>query len=169
MGSINPPTSLDAWTALGAQLVPSNEDAAFWWQMTGSSLALLLQQADYDLESQHQSLLFHFDHVVSRLGARPTSEGLPNGWKSFATDDYSPIEYSRSWGSEQASPKVRYTFEAIGPAAGSTSDPFNQMPSVDIVRELGVGEQWFNHFSRAFVDSGNDASTTKQTLKPLSP
>ncbi|KAI4122673.1 MAG: hypothetical protein LQ347_006426 [Umbilicaria vellea] len=165
MGSIGLSTSTEAWNTLAAKLVPSSKDAAFWWQMTGPTLAILLLEAGYDLDSQRECLLFHYNHIVSRLGARPTSEGLPDGWNSFVTDDYSPVEYSWSWDSEQASPKVRYTLEAIGPDAGSTNDPFNQAMAVDLIRELGVNEEWFSHFSKAFVHSGDEASVTQQILK----
>ena len=74
------------------------------------------------------------------------------------TDDFSPLEYSWSWNKgPRDAPKVRFTVELIGPAAGSIYDPFNITAAVDTAQEIAsnfpdVDLTWFNHFLSAFVD-----------------
>ena len=93
--------------------------------MTGPPLALLLLHAGYDLHSQYNGLLFHYQLNCLRLGARPGIDGVPRGWKSFMTDEFSPLEFSWSWDSSEERPQVRYSIEAIGADAGKAMDPFN--------------------------------------------
>ncbi|KAI9842246.1 MAG: hypothetical protein M1837_007391 [Sclerophora amabilis] len=158
---VYPAVSSKVWKVLARQLQPPSEDSAFWWQMTGSVLGEFLAQAGYDLHSQYESLLFHFHVVAPRLGPRPTLDGLPRNWKSFMTDDFSPIEYSWKWGDLTEPPEVRYSLEAIGPQAGTVTDPFNEATTMDLVHQLhlvlpNVDWQWFYHFVNAFRGTGTD-------------
>ena len=152
-----------SWKAVRKGGSTSSKDVAFWWQATGPSLAVLLQEAVYDPQSQRNAISFHLNSIIPRLGPGPTADGLPTHWKSFVTDDFSPLEWSWSWDTEKSPPKVRFTMEAIGPEAGSVDDTFNQAETMDLIRTFSRdGDEakwkWFDHFTKAFVDhSGGDS------------
>ena len=152
---------------------PKNADAAFWWQATGSILAEALQQAEYSLEEQYTCLLFHQNFVVARLGPRPHTS-LSRMWKSFMTDDFSPIEYSWNWGTGSKPPDVRYSIEAIGPEAGTLGDPFNQKMTLDLVEELRsklphADWTWFNILRDSFQINPSLAGAFRSTDLPSKP
>ncbi|KAI9645556.1 hypothetical protein NHQ30_006298 [Ciborinia camelliae] len=123
--------------------------------MTGGPLSVMLEAAGYDEHSQYAALLFYFQHIIHRLGIPPTPQGLPHGWRSFMTDDCSPIEYSWAWGS---APRIRYAVEAAAPSAGSAYDPFNQFETIQLVdglkRSQNMDWQLFEFFQKCFVPSG---------------
>lgn len=139
--------------------------------MTGPMLATMLLEAGYNLYSQYQGLLFHFRYVIGNLGSRPTTRGLPRMWQSYRTDDFSPLEFSWSWGGCSQSPKVRYSVEAIGLGAGGADDPFNSKAARNLVRELSstlndVDYQWFDHFQEALHSSyGQGAADSMAELQ----
>lgn len=127
--------------------------------MIGRPLALLLHEAGYDIHDQYAGLIFFRHCIAGRLGARPTYTGLPQIWKSFMTDDFTPVEYSWSWDTLGGPPKIRFSIEAIGPDAGTQSDPFNQCMTTDLVGHLGsvapnVDWTLFDHFRDAFCEQG---------------
>ena len=153
---------------------PKDADAAFWWQTTGYILAEALQQAEYSLEEQYTYLLFHHNSVVARLGPRPNTRSLSRMWKSFMTDDFSPIEYSWNWGTGSKPPDVRYSIEAIGPEAGLIGDPFNQKMTLDLVDELrsklpNADWTWFNILRESFQINSSPAGAFRSTLLPSKP
>lgn len=127
--------------------------------MIGRHLALLLHEAGYDIHNQYGSLLFFRHCIAGRLGARPTLTGSPQVWKSFMTDDFSPVEYSWCWDTPKGPPRIRFSVEAIGPDAGTQSDPFNQEMTTELVRHVesvasNVDWKLFNHFRNAFCEQG---------------
>ena len=129
----------------------------------------MLFQAGYDSHDQYQGLLFHYRYVVPRLGPRPTTSGVPRNWKSYIADDFSPLEYSWSWETAEAPPKVRYLIEAIGSSAGMATDPFNQEMTMDLVEQLSSTApnsdwKWFNHFTRALCASDRGTSIIHGSL-----
>ena len=153
---------------------PKNADAAFWWQATGYILAEALQQAEYSLEEQYAYLLFHHNSVVAHLGPRPNIRSLSRMWKSFMTDDFSPIEYSWNWGTGSKPPDVRYSIEAIGPEAGTLSDPFNQKMTLDLVDELRsklphADWTWFNILRESFQINSSPVGAFRPTELPSKP
>ncbi|KAL9591696.1 MAG: hypothetical protein Q9179_007462, partial [Wetmoreana sp. 5 TL-2023] len=90
------------------------------------------------------------------LGPRPNLQAKPSLWRSFMTDDYSPVEFSWCWDTPETSPKVRYSIEAIGNRAGTREDPFNMEETLASIQELkkalpGTDWQWFEHFSDHFT------------------
>lgn len=115
-----------------------------------------MEEAGYDLRSQYLGLLFHLRHIAPRLGPAPCKNTPPH-WKSFMTDDFSPLEYSWNWDSPTAPPKIRYSIEAIGPAAGTPLDPFNQASTLDLCSQVdaicpAVDWSWFELFQGALCD-----------------
>ena len=152
-----PQTSSQVWKVLRSWVNPGDVASAFWWRMTGPALAILMEQAGYDIHNQYQGLMFHFQYIVNRLGPPPRVKGPPTHWKSFMTDDYLPVEYSWNWSVEGSSPKVRYSVEAIGNEAGTIQDRFNQKMTQDMINQLnkerpGINWQWFNKLSKTFHD-----------------
>ncbi|KAI4090508.1 MAG: hypothetical protein L6R37_007866 [Teloschistes peruensis] len=140
-----------AWDVLDAYLRPRDENSAFWWRATGYVLAEMLAQADYSPHGQYGCLLFHLHFVVSHLGPCPNHKMKPSSWKSFMTDDHSPIELSWCWDTPRTPPKVRYAIEAIGNRAGTTDDPYNAQETLVSVQQLrnslpGTDWQLFDHF-----------------------
>ncbi|KAG7001491.1 4-O-dimethylallyl-L-tyrosine synthase [Physcia stellaris] len=157
-GSEETDTLTQAWQVVAEVKPRPNDHVTSWWQATGPSLLHMLEEAKYDSHSQQKHLTFYSKHLVHRLGPWPLGQEQPSRWRSFVTDDFSPLEYSWSWnkGSLDA-PKVRYTIELVGPEAGSVQDSFNITAAVDTAREIAcnspnVDLTWFNHFLSAFVD-----------------
>lgn len=160
------------WSVVSHLLRPKNADTAFWWQASGSILAEALRQADYPLEEQYACLLFHYKCIVSRLGSRPQLSNVPQMWKSFMTDDFSPIEYSWNWGTGDKPPDVRYSIEAIGSEAGMVGDPFNQKMTLDLVGELRsmlphADWTWFNILQESFQTTYSSTGTLTSTELPI--
>lgn len=168
------PTDSEAssiWNSVSKRLPPRNEDCDFWWQSTGPQLSALLLQAGYDVSQQYEGLLFHYHVVVPRLGHCPMPSSSPAQptklWKSFMQDDFSPIEFSWKWdtGKElsdgrMSKPGLRMAIEAIGPLAGTASDPLNQEPTRQLLHGLSsanptVDLTWFHQISRALFGDVN--------------
>ncbi|KAB8070365.1 aromatic prenyltransferase [Aspergillus leporis] len=134
----------------------------FWWETTGSTLGMMMQKAGYDIHRQYHYLLFYYHHIAPLLGKRPTPDGKPSHWKSFMTDDYTPIELSWSWTEDGSAPTVRFSIEPICPDAGSSQNPVNQnamamtiakMESILSSVELDLG--WYQVLSEALTVQGN--------------
>lgn len=130
------------------------DDASYWWDVTGKILQTLLSRAGYSAQRQHDILLF-YGQVVQSLGSRPTADRPSNGWQSFMTDDFSPLEFSWHWGNAKTnvSPTIRLSIEAIGDQAGTPADPWNQKASIDLLDRLrpdvlAIDLQWYKHLAR---------------------
>ena len=131
----------------------------------------MLLEAGYDLHSQYQSLLFYYHFIAPNLGKRPSPKGESDGWSSYCNDDLSPIEYSWAWEDFNGSPKIRFAMEAIGPTAGSESDPFNQNASRDLVHRLhaqfpDVNLELFDFFWRFLTTSNRDTGPVEARAIP---
>ena len=122
------------------QMLPAQDKSPhFWWQTTGSALATLLEKSDSTLDHSIRSLVFYHSFVCPYLGQAPmtSSDGSTRpSWRSFMTDDFTPVELSWSWGVGHAPPAVRYSFEPIGPLAGTEVDPLNAHSATDFMNEL---------------------------------
>ena len=114
---------------------PLNDNANFWWREMGQTVANLMNQADYDLDSLVRNLIFVRNNVVGWMGPKP-----PHDWKSYICDDHSPVEYSWSWNGSWKSrgdkPKIRLVFEPNGPDSGSSSDPLNLYMVNEFMKEV---------------------------------
>ena len=114
----------------------NNANAEYWWKTTGSMLGILMEEAGYDLQSQYFGLIFHLHYINSRLGPAKSATAEKPTWRSFMTDDFSPLEYSWNWDTPKKGPKIRYAVEAIGPDAGSLKDPYNQNSTLELCDQL---------------------------------
>ena len=147
------PSNSSAWDGLAKWLPTRDENSSWWWKSTGRQLATVLADGGYELSQQYEALLFHYRMVVPWLGARPTS--VKPKWKSFMTDDFSPIEYSWKWAKDCKGPEVRYGVEPLSLYAGSSLDPLNQMPTRALLQQVrqvmpdDIDLTWFDHFLRS--------------------
>lgn len=147
----------------------SRADFQFWENTVRTALKTLMGGAGYETAALQQNLNFVSHSIAPFLGTRPVQGQIPR-WKSFMTDDYSPLEYSWSWDEEP--PIVRYSFEPIGPLAGTSQDPFNHeapMAYVDHLRtRLPAADwRWFTHFADAFYNPLMQATVSKTPLAAL--
>ena len=151
-----------AMSALPSGPIRANPIFDFWWSKVASSLAVLLSQAGYSPESQYRNLLFFSSFIVPELGKLPVSSArsvrgsLP--WKSFMTDDGTPIEFSWDWGCTDKGqpPIIRFSIEPIAPEAGSQTDPLNSNASLSLMHRLQqaltvINLFCFYHFSNYFL------------------
>lgn len=160
------------WQAIGTMLFLQCSDTQFWWRTTGYALAVYLQHANYPLESQYYQLVFFALFVAPALGPALNRKVSEPRWKSFMTDDNTPIELSWDWGVEGDLPAIRYSIEPIGICAGTSLDPFNQHAASRFFGRLNqflpqMNLQWFEHFSNEFFAfnslnlSGNERHETR--------
>jgi DMATS type aromatic prenyltransferase len=95
-----------------------------------------MEEAGYDLQSQYFGLIFHLHYINPRLGPAGNTASERPLWKSFMTDDFSPLEYSWNWDTPKKGPKIRYAVEAIGKDAGTLKDPYNQDSTLELCDQL---------------------------------
>ena len=144
------------WSSVDQSRPVLDPDAEFWWNETGRALAAMMHAAEYDRSSQHRGLLFHLRYVVPYLGSKPTKDGYPQHWRSFMTDDFSPLEYSWNWGVGSTAPAIRYSIEAIGKSAGTPQDPVNRQAVHSLLQNLksvqpNVNLELYEIFMKEFV------------------
>lgn len=135
-----------------------DHDAQYWWTSSGFALAILLDRAGYSGDAQRRLLQF-IRAVVPSLGAAPGGPGGQPRWRSFMTDDHTPIELSWDWrtGGAGQTPKIRFSIEPVGVDAGTPADPYNQLAAArlrDVMRErlspprTDTETAWLAHFQR---------------------
>ena len=139
---------------LGLCLPPLPRDALIWWHLTSEFLLELVSHAGFTSHQQKLSLEFYYRFVVPNLGPPLTSIESPNLWKSFMTDDFTPIEFSWDWGNADSMTdrRVRLSVEPISYNAGTFKDPFNATASYELLHELSktlkdLDLQWFHWLS----------------------
>jgi hypothetical protein len=144
-----------------------NSDAKIWWEITGSFLGIFMEEAGYDTQSQYFGLIFHLHYINSRLGpAYNPIRGQPR-WRSFMTDDFSPLEYSWNWDTPQKDPKIRYAVEAVGSEAGTLKDPFNQDSTLELCDQLRTALPGTNFtLLDVLKNSFYDGDKAKDSQKP---
>ncbi|KAF9241491.1 hypothetical protein DTO027I6_9085 [Penicillium roqueforti] len=107
----------------------SADDISLWVEDVGSMLQSMLVMAGYPSDSESLHTKFFRESVARSLGSHPKGCGPPDSWKSFMTDDHTPVELSWCWSTSLATPTVRYSVEPIGPSAGQEVDPINTAAS----------------------------------------
>lgn len=161
-----------AWTALNQEVSAGgqtqNEAWSFWWQSTAVTLAILLEKAGYSYDDQVRDLRLYSSAVIPELGVGPDHDDSPQHWKSFMTDHHCPVEFSWEWGSGSGLPLVRFSFEPIGPHAGTAEDPFNRHATLHFVdkyhtRLEGCDLSWFRHMWGRLVHFDDIQGDPKRT------
>ncbi|RMJ03547.1 hypothetical protein BHE90_013089 [Fusarium euwallaceae] len=136
----------------------------YWYLTVGHALTTFLVSAGYGHEDQ-VNFLYHFAKmVIPYLGVSPIS-GLPR-WKSFMTDNHTPIELSWDFHTGTEQPTIRYSIEPVGLNAGTPEDPNNDRASVDFKQSLtqafpNIDSTLFNHF-QAFFSSRRCAKSSPE-------
>lgn len=150
-----------AWVMIDRELSELHQDRnsshLFWWTSTGIPFAILLEKAGYQFDEQLHHLRFYFVVIVPELGNGPRHDGTLMHWKSFMTDHHSPVEFSWAWNRGKKLPVVRFSFEPIGQAAGTPTDPINQYAALRFVANQhsqikGCDLLWFNHLWENLID-----------------
>lgn len=123
--------------------------ALYWWRASGHSLAVLLEKAGYSSSSQCQLLEIIWS-ITPFLGAEHVP-GRQAQWKSFMTDDHTPIELSWDWRTGNEPPKIRFSIEPVGVDSGTHSDPHNHEAASKfretVLQSLSPASMaWLDHF-----------------------
>ena len=121
------------WKVINESLAYGEISYQLWWNTTGSVLAGLLHEAGYHVTAQCEILLFYFLIVVPQLGPHPRALRGLLPWKSFMTDEHTPIELSWEWGLGEKSPMVRLSIEPIRLDAGTSPDPLNEYATNQVI------------------------------------
>ncbi|GIC94186.1 aromatic prenyltransferase [Aspergillus udagawae] len=94
----------------------------------------MLDMASYLPESQATHLQFFRDGVTASLGPHPRRHEAPTAWRSFMTDDNTPVELSWCWSNAADIPTVRYAVDPIGKVAGPAASPMNATSSARLLQ-----------------------------------
>ncbi|CAL1695393.1 unnamed protein product [Somion occarium] len=129
-----------------------DEDDAFWWGVAGQPLACLFEQADYNVQVQFIHMLFFYSRVLPYLGPRPSKTNKPF-FKSFMTDDHTPVEIS--WVIHNGKLNVRYCVEPVGTIVDS-----EQLAALRMVHNLkhlmhDLDLRWFDILRDTLVSSSS--------------
>ncbi|KAJ5894548.1 hypothetical protein N7495_006239 [Penicillium taxi] len=132
---------------------PSANDRSLWINEVGSMLTDMLIMAGYPSLSESIHTKFFHESVAQSLGPHPRGRGSPDSWKSFMTDDHTPVELSWCWSTSLETPTVRYSVEPIGPFAGKEIDPINTAASLRLLGDTlplapGLDLSLHQHFQR---------------------
>jgi DMATS type aromatic prenyltransferase len=151
----------------------SINNTKYWWKMSGMVLWALMEEAGYDIAAQYSSLIFHLHYIVPHLGPVPRLQSPPV-WKSYMTDDFSPLEYSWNWDTPKGPPKVRYSAEPVGSISGTFEDPFNQVPTLRLQNQLSrdypnINWGWFNIIRDTFCDLRDRTTETAKGTVEIEP
>lgn len=143
-----------AWYCLNSKHQGTlNIHGNYWWRSCGYALAILLGRAGYSFAAQIRFLDFFARCIAPKLGI--ANEPGVERWASFMTDDHNPIELSWDWYTGSEPPKIRFSVEPVGEAAGTADDPRNDLIAgeflKDLLRELpATSMQWLYHFDSYF-------------------
>ncbi|KAI0509031.1 tryptophan dimethylallyltransferase-domain-containing protein [Xylaria bambusicola] len=155
-------TELSAWQQITSDIAHTESLHHYlWYQHVGKALGIILFNAGYSYDAQYRNLAFFMRLVAHNLGSFPTSGYITQPWKSFMTDDGSPVEFSWDWGTGNDRPTIRYSIEPIGLTAGTSLDPLNLLVGVDFERQLikalpDLGVEWLHHFQDFFKNHGDN-------------
>ncbi|OTA93565.1 hypothetical protein M434DRAFT_11509 [Hypoxylon sp. CO27-5] len=112
-----------------------------------------MRESNYSGHARSRITSFFAECIVPFLGP---STGLGfKRWKSFMTDDHTPIELSWDWRGPTDKPIIRFSVEPVGLTAGTFSDPMNSKAPESFKRMLTeafpkLEMSWFDHFNSFF-------------------
>jgi 4-O-dimethylallyl-L-tyrosine synthase len=158
-----------AWNDISKILEPTNRDVKFWWETSGAILGMMLESVSLDLHLQYHHLFFYYCILAPALGKHPSRQ---SSYKSFMTDDFTPLEFSFSWDGTKST--VRLSIEPIGPETGGSEDHFNTVMAEKLIRHfshssMNLDLQLFNHFRRIFGVSPENANKLDEVWDPAEP
>lgn len=141
----------------------------FWQNRVGITLAILMHKAGYDLETRYSYIRFFLDCTISALGPSSNLSSGSSRWKSFMTDDHTPVELSWEWRHSGESPDIRYSIEPIGISAGRCADPFNLQATRHLIGQLqhtapDIDLRWYSHFAERLLPDAQDLGSQTGTM-----
>ncbi|KAJ4854539.1 tryptophan dimethylallyltransferase domain-containing protein [Trichoderma breve] len=102
--------------------------------------------------------------VSPSLGFHPSATEAPHIWKSFMTDDHTPVELSWCWSAAKDTPKVRYSVEAISRSAAQGTDLVNAAANVRLLGDsLSIAPDMDLYLHRHFRNLLSSRHITQQT------
>ncbi|KAF7588835.1 hypothetical protein BBP40_005189 [Aspergillus hancockii] len=134
-----------------------NIDQKLWWHSTGPMFAAMLDLAGYDVHSQYRILGTYLKHIIPFLGVYPTRTN--DRWLSILTRYGTPFELSLNCSHSL----VRYTYEPITSATGTSKDPFNTNAIWESLHRLiplqkGIDLEFFRHFKEDLTLNSDDSA-----------
>lgn len=146
----------EVYKTLSIVLSFQSNDHKLWWHSTAPMFAEMLHRAKYDIHSQFKHLGIYAKYIVPSLGVYPTND--KDRWLSILTRYGTPFELSLNCSDNL----VRYTFEPIDTATGTSRDPFNSLAIWKSLQSLmtvqpGVDTRWFCHFKHDLTLSNSES------------
>lgn len=138
-------------------LLGCNQDVTGWWNDLGKLFAQLLQLGGHTLEDQHRHLRFLFETVIPALGPHPCT--YPSAMTLLGAPLDTSLKYYRD-----GPPLVRVALEPLNQQSGTATDPFNQLPTSELVATLaklnlsGFDTTIYDHFAEQFTLSPEEAT-----------
>ncbi|KAJ5629083.1 DMATS type aromatic prenyltransferase, partial [Penicillium lividum] len=138
-----------------------------WWKKTGRLLSKVLEAAQYSQDRQYEALLFYSQVLIPRLGP------YPSVFRSAITRSGLPLEFSVNYQQHSvAGHVVRIGLEPVAEASGTTKDPYNQKPIIELLDKLeklgppGFNVSLFNHFLEAHTLSEQESQELGADARP---
>ncbi|KAM0432324.1 hypothetical protein ACHAPT_004865 [Fusarium lateritium] len=130
-----------------------NPHQRYWYQNVGYVLVSFLNSAGYTQMNQI-NILHHFANLVTPHLGSAFRIGLPR-WRSFMTDDHTPVQLSWDFGTGVEKPTIRYSIEPIGLDAGTAVNLQNARAAGDFKKDLmdafpEINTTLFEHFHACF-------------------
>jgi len=121
----------------------------------------MMEMAGYTNQSQEFHSDFFSRNTAKFLGPHPEGSQKSDSWKSFMTDDHTPIEFSWNWSAKRRTPSVRYSVDPIGNSARTRIDPFNTYESIELLEKTlrlapGIDLGWYEYFTKMLTISGTE-------------
>lgn len=132
------------------QSLKFNKDELFWWDTCGRILSRMFGLLNYDVHIQYLHMLFFHTRVAPYMGPRPI-RGQDPVFKSYMTDDFTPIEVS--WVvNDDGTATVRYAIEPILKDDPTATFSAAKRMIADLRPALpGLDMTWFNIIDDALV------------------
>lgn len=130
-----------------------NPHQRYWYQNVGHVLSSFLTSAGY-IQMSRINILHHFANLVTPHLGSAFRIGLTR-WKSFMTDDSTPIQLSWEFHTGAERPTIRYCIEPIGLDAGTAVNPQNTRAAGEFKKSLvesfpDISMTLFDHFHACF-------------------
>ncbi|EFQ99847.1 tryptophan dimethylallyltransferase [Nannizzia gypsea CBS 118893] len=109
-----------------------NFDQASWWHDVAPMAERILQHSNYSKESQYQYMLLLSQVLVPSLGPYTPSQRT---WRSTITRSGVPVELSVNY-RKQGQSTVRISVEPCTHLSGLPIDPFNQVPTKELMAKI---------------------------------
>lgn len=124
------PKALVPYQVLSQAFDFPTKDQEQWWHYTAPVFVKSMVNANYDVHAQYSQLSFFYCCVLPYLGGFPGEK--TNLYKSGLSPYGLPFEFSLNI----SGGTVRYSYEPIGPCAGTSGDPFNTQQMQPVIQKL---------------------------------